>query len=195
MDNSGAGRWSISELLYRASTVPTYLEGDWFRDWGALQRLVLNAQLAWLDLDGFTAAGCESCAAATDIAPAQARHASRRRMASHATAAERRRLTRASVQRQRQSQPGIARPVAVPGRYRGLALCVLVPLPVKQTTATILWPAPGRRSGRRHHRPARLPPSMDVSIPCTAIATLSTAGGLVFPTIPPAGIDATATAR
>ncbi|MCB0946858.1 MAG: arabinosyltransferase C-terminal domain-containing protein, partial [Mycobacterium sp.] len=39
MDNIGGGPLGISELLYRASTVPTYLEGDWFRDWGALQRL------------------------------------------------------------------------------------------------------------------------------------------------------------
>lgn len=31
----------IGELLFRATTVPTYLRGDWFRDWGALQRLGL----------------------------------------------------------------------------------------------------------------------------------------------------------
>jgi arabinosyltransferase C len=30
----------ISELLFRATTLPTYLKDDWFRDWGALQQLV-----------------------------------------------------------------------------------------------------------------------------------------------------------
>ena len=39
MDNIGGGPLGISELLFRATTVPTYLKGDWFRDWGALQRL------------------------------------------------------------------------------------------------------------------------------------------------------------
>ena len=41
MDNIGGGPLGISELLFRATTVPTYLSGDWFRDWGALQRLAL----------------------------------------------------------------------------------------------------------------------------------------------------------
>jgi len=40
MDNIGGGPLGISELLFRASTVPTYLKNDWFRDWGSLQRLV-----------------------------------------------------------------------------------------------------------------------------------------------------------
>ena len=39
MDNIGGGPLGISELLVRATTVPTYLKDDWFRDWGALQRL------------------------------------------------------------------------------------------------------------------------------------------------------------
>ena len=39
MDNIGGGPLGISELLFRATTVPTYLQGDWFRDWGALQQL------------------------------------------------------------------------------------------------------------------------------------------------------------
>ena len=54
------GPLGISELLYRASTVPTYLEGDWFRDWGALQRLDLfypNAQPARLALGTATRSG------------------------------------------------------------------------------------------------------------------------------------------
>ncbi len=41
MDNIGGGPLGISELLFRAATVPTYLRDDWFRDWGALQRLTL----------------------------------------------------------------------------------------------------------------------------------------------------------
>ena len=39
MDNVGGGPLGISELLFRATTVPSYLRDDWFRDWGALQRL------------------------------------------------------------------------------------------------------------------------------------------------------------
>ena len=60
MDNIGGGPLGISELLYRASTVPTILEGDWFRDWGALQRLdpfYPNAQPARLDLGTATRSG------------------------------------------------------------------------------------------------------------------------------------------
>ena len=60
MDNIGGGPLGISELLYRASTVPTYLEGDWFRDWGALQRLdpfYPNAQPARLALGTATRSG------------------------------------------------------------------------------------------------------------------------------------------
>ncbi len=53
MDNIGGGPLGISELLFRATTVPTYLQDDWFRDWGALQRLALfypDAAPARLDL-------------------------------------------------------------------------------------------------------------------------------------------------
>lgn len=60
MDNIGGGPLGISELLFRASTVPTYLKGDWFRDWGALQRLVLfypGATPARLDLGSTTRSG------------------------------------------------------------------------------------------------------------------------------------------
>ena len=39
MDNVGGGPLGITELLLRATTVPTYLKYDWFRDWGELQRL------------------------------------------------------------------------------------------------------------------------------------------------------------
>jgi arabinosyltransferase C len=60
MDNIGGGPLGISELLFRASTVPTYLKGDWFRDWGALQQLVLfypNATPARLNLGSATRSG------------------------------------------------------------------------------------------------------------------------------------------
>jgi arabinosyltransferase C len=60
MDNVGGGPLGISELLYRAVTVPTYLKDDWFRDWGALQRLnpfYPNAHPARLDLGTATRSG------------------------------------------------------------------------------------------------------------------------------------------
>lgn len=60
MDNIGGGPLGISELLFRATTVPTYLKGDWFRDWGALQRLALfypGATPARLDLGTATRSG------------------------------------------------------------------------------------------------------------------------------------------
>ena len=60
MDNIGGGPLGISELLFRATTVPSYLKDDWFRDWGALQRLTLyypNAQPARLDLGTATRSG------------------------------------------------------------------------------------------------------------------------------------------
>ena len=60
MDNIGGGPLGISELLYRATTVPSYLRDDWFRDWGALQRLnpfYPDAQPARLDLGTATRSG------------------------------------------------------------------------------------------------------------------------------------------
>lgn len=60
MDNIGGGPLGISELLYRATTVPTYLKDDWFRDWGALQRLnpfYPGAQPARLNLGTATRSG------------------------------------------------------------------------------------------------------------------------------------------
>ncbi|RWA15819.1 arabinosyltransferase [Mycolicibacterium brumae DSM 44177] len=41
MDYIGGGPLGITELLFRAVTVPTYLKDDWYRDWGSLQRLDL----------------------------------------------------------------------------------------------------------------------------------------------------------
>jgi len=60
MDYLGGGPLGITELLVRATPVPTYLETDWFRDWGALQRLTPwypNAQEARLDLGSTTRSG------------------------------------------------------------------------------------------------------------------------------------------
>jgi arabinosyltransferase C len=60
MDNLGGGPLGITELLLRATTVPTYLKDDWFRDWGALQQLTPyypNAQPARLDLGSATRSG------------------------------------------------------------------------------------------------------------------------------------------
>jgi arabinosyltransferase C len=60
MDNLGGGPLGITELLVRATTVPSYLRDDWFRDWGALQQLTPfypDAQPARLDLGSATRSG------------------------------------------------------------------------------------------------------------------------------------------
>ncbi|MBI3215560.1 MAG: arabinosyltransferase [Mycobacterium sp.] len=60
MDYLGGGPLGISELLFRAESVPTYLKDDWFRDWGALQRLAPfypNASPARLELGTATRSG------------------------------------------------------------------------------------------------------------------------------------------
>jgi len=60
MDNIGGGPLGISELLFRATTVPSYLKDDWFRDWGSLQRLTLyspDATPARLELGTATRSG------------------------------------------------------------------------------------------------------------------------------------------
>ncbi|MFN8087740.1 MAG: arabinosyltransferase domain-containing protein [Mycobacterium sp.] len=86
--------------------------------------------------------------------------------------------------------------VAVLAGLAGILLCALTPLlPVTQTTATVTWPQAAGPDGMITDITAPLvsgaPQSLDASIPCSAIATLPPAGGLVFSTIPPAGIDAT----
>ncbi|WP_454792862.1 arabinosyltransferase domain-containing protein [Mycolicibacterium lutetiense] len=90
---------------------------------------------------------------------------------------------------------GIARLIAIVAGIAGVVLCVLVPLlPVKQTTATILWPQGTDAGGNVTAVTAPLvsgaPQSLDVSIPCSAMASLPAEGGLVFSTIPSGGIDA-----
>ena len=89
----------------------------------------------------------------------------------------------------------IARLIAVVAGIAGVLLCALVPLlPVKQTTATVAWPQAPGPDGLVSDITAPLvsgaPLALDVSIPCQAIATLPAAGGLVFSTVPPGGIDA-----
>jgi arabinosyltransferase C len=60
MDNNGGGPLGITELLVRATTLPSYLKDDWFRDWGALQQLTPyypGATPARLDLGSATRSG------------------------------------------------------------------------------------------------------------------------------------------
>jgi arabinosyltransferase A len=83
--------------------------------------------------------------------------------------------------------------VAVVAGLAGLLLCVTVPLlPVKQTTATVLWPQ-GSADGHVTQITAPLvsgaPRALDISIPCSAIATLPADGGLVLSTLPAGGVD------
>ncbi len=84
--------------------------------------------------------------------------------------------------------------VAVVAGLAGLLLCVIVPLlPVKQTTAAVLWPQ-GSADGHVTQVTAPLvsgaPRALDISIPCSAIATLPADGGLVLSTLPAGGVDA-----
>ncbi|MBW0014390.1 arabinosyltransferase domain-containing protein [Mycobacterium sp.] len=93
----------------------------------------------------------------------------------------------------RQSQR-IPRLIAVVAGLVGVLLCVAVPLlPVKQTTATILWPQ-GTVDGHVSQITAPLvsgaPRALDVSVPCSAMATLPPSGGLVISTLPTGGVDA-----
>jgi arabinosyltransferase A len=85
--------------------------------------------------------------------------------------------------------------VAIIAGLVGLLLCALTPLlPVKQDTATILWPQAPGPDGLVSDITAPLvsgaPLALDVTIPCQAVATLPAAGGVVFSTIPADGIDA-----
>ncbi|MCW2556220.1 MAG: arabinosyltransferase, partial [Mycobacterium sp.] len=87
-----------------------------------------------------------------------------------------------------------ARLIAIIAGIAGLLLCALTPLlPVRQTTATILWPqaigSNGLVTGITAPLVSGAPLALDASIPCQAVATLPQTGGLVFSTVPPAGID------
>ncbi|MBY0386593.1 MAG: arabinosyltransferase domain-containing protein [Mycobacterium pseudokansasii] len=88
----------------------------------------------------------------------------------------------------------IARLVAVVSGIAGLLLCALVPLlPVQQTTATILWPQGTTAAGNLTQITAPLlsgaPRALDISIPCSAMATLPPNGGLVLSTLPTDGFN------
>jgi len=87
----------------------------------------------------------------------------------------------------------LARWIAVVAGIAGALLCALVPLlPVKQTTATILWPQ-GLTDGHVTDITAPLvsgaPRTLDISVPCAAIATLPAEGGLVLSTLPVNGFE------
>jgi len=88
----------------------------------------------------------------------------------------------------------VARWVAVVAGIVGALLCAVVPLlPVKQTTATILWPQGLTGDGHVTDITAPLvsgaPRALDISIPCPAIATLPADGGLVLSTLPVNGFE------
>ena len=60
MDYLGGGPLGITELLFKATPVPTYLKDDWFRDWGSLQQFTQyypDAQPAQIDLGKATRSG------------------------------------------------------------------------------------------------------------------------------------------
>ncbi|PRI15111.1 arabinosyltransferase domain-containing protein [Mycobacterium shigaense] len=87
----------------------------------------------------------------------------------------------------------LPRMVALVAGSVGLLLCILVPLlPVRQTTATVLWPQ-GTVDGHVSQITAPLvsgaPRALDISVPCPAIATLPASGGLVVSTLPTGGVD------
>jgi arabinosyltransferase A len=88
----------------------------------------------------------------------------------------------------------LARLVAIVAGIAGALLCIVVPLlPVKQTTATILWPQGVTTDGHVTDITAPLisgaPRALDISIPCPAIATLPAVGGLVLSTLPVDGFQ------
>jgi arabinosyltransferase A len=90
----------------------------------------------------------------------------------------------------------IARLIAVAAGIAGVLLCGLVPLmPVNETTATILWPQGTTPDGFISDVTAPLvsgaPRTLDITVPCQAVASLPKPGGLVVSTVPPGGIDAT----
>jgi arabinosyltransferase A len=85
--------------------------------------------------------------------------------------------------------------VAIIAGLVGFLLCALTPLmPVKQDTATILWPQAAGPGGLVTDLTAPLvsgaPRALDVTIPCVTTATLPRDGGVVFSTIPAGGIEA-----
>ena len=77
----------------------------------------------------------------------------------------------------------LVRLIALLTGLAGILLCTLTPLlPVRQTTATVLWPQGGRVGNITAPLVSGAPASLDVSIPCPVIATMPPSGGLVFAT-------------
>ena len=100
------------------------------------------------------------------------------------------RLPSTLVPSERAQSHRIARLVAVLAGLAGIVLCALTPLlPVRQSTAAILWPQ-GSVGDITAPLVSGAPLSLDVSIPCTVVDTLPPSGGVVFSTNPAAGIDA-----
>lgn len=91
--------------------------------------------------------------------------------------------------------PRIARLIAVAAGIAALLLCAVMPLlSVRQTTATILWPQgtnPTDNNVTQITAPlvSGAPQALDISIPCSAIATLPPEGGLVLSTLPADGFQ------
>lgn len=88
----------------------------------------------------------------------------------------------------------IARIAAAVAGAVGLLICTLVPLlPAEQTTATIFWPQEATSNGHVTDITAPLvsgaPRALDISVPCSAVASLPATGGLVVSTLPANGVD------
>ncbi|MBN7435750.1 arabinosyltransferase domain-containing protein, partial [Mycobacteroides abscessus subsp. abscessus] len=87
-----------------------------------------------------------------------------------------------------------ARVIALVAAVIGVLLCVLVPLlPVRQATIEIHWPqadADGNITSVTAPLVSGAPLFFEAHIPCTAIATLPPAGGIVLSTIPDGGLEA-----
>ncbi|WP_100495290.1 arabinosyltransferase domain-containing protein [Mycobacteroides abscessus] len=87
-----------------------------------------------------------------------------------------------------------ARVIALVAAVIGVLLCVLVPLlPVRQATTEIHWPqadADGNITSVTAPLVSGAPLFFEAHIPCTAIATLPPAGGIVLSTIPDGGLEA-----
>ncbi|GFG87110.1 arabinosyltransferase domain-containing protein [Mycolicibacter algericus] len=102
-----------------------------------------------------------------------------------------------SAQPKDQPRYRLARLIAVVAGIAGVLLCGITPLlPARQTTATIAWPQGVDAQGHVTDVTAPLvsgaPRGLDITIPCSAIATLPAKGGLVLSTVPAGGVDATA---
>ncbi len=74
----------------------------------------------------------------------------------------------------------------------GALLSVLVPvLPVVQTTAALTWPQGGRLGDVTAPLISLTPVDLQVTIPCSVVADMDEAGGVVLATAPPQARDAT----